>query len=89
MITVYLDTKESILLKSKDTSFHVLYYMIVQCDSERLVWYADRFNKQVIMDKVGLAPITLDKHISSLKERNIIIRESKGKYKLNNEIFGV
>jgi predicted transcriptional regulator of viral defense system len=89
MITVYLDTKESILLKSKDSSFHVLYYILIQCDSERLVWYADKYNKQIIMDKVGLAPVTLDKLISSLKERGIITRELKGKYKLNNEIFGL
>ena len=88
MITVYLDTKDSVLLKSKDATFHVLYYILNQTDMERNTWYADKENKQYIMGKLGIAPVTLDKHIASLKKRRLILTtESRGKYMLNMNIF--
>lgn len=88
MITVYLDTKESVLLKSKDATFHVLYYILNQTDMERNTWYADKENKARIMGKLGIAPVTLDKHIASLKKRRLILTtESRGKYMLNMNIF--
>ena len=88
MITVYLDTKDSVLLKSKDATFHVLYYILNQTDMERNTWYADKENKARIMGKLGIAPVTLDKHIASLKKRRLILTtESRGKYMLNMNIF--
>tara|TARA_B100000482_G_C12464709_1_gene242414 strand:+ start:261 stop:566 length:306 start_codon:yes stop_codon:yes gene_type:complete len=88
MITVYLDTKESVLLKSKDKTFHVLYYILNQTDMERNTWYADKENKERIMNKLGIAPPTLAKHIQSLKERRLILTtETRGKYMLNMNIF--
>jgi hypothetical protein len=89
MITVYLDTQDSILLRSKDVSFHILYYIMQQTNMEDCTWYADSTNKQLIMDKVGLAKVSLDKHLTSLKERNLILSTSRGKYKLNMEIFTI
>jgi len=88
MITVYLDTKESVLLKSKDKTFHVLYYILNQTDMERNTWYADKENKERIMNKLGIAPPTLAKYIQSLKERRLILTtETRGKYMLNMNIF--
>ena len=88
VITVYLDTKESILLKSKDRTFHVLYYILRQTDMEKHIWYADKVHKEIIMDRLEISPVTLDKHISSLKQRRLIITTSvRGRYRLNMQIF--
>lgn len=88
MITVYLDTKDSVLLKSKDRSFHVLYYILNQADMEHQIWYADKTNKDWIVGKLEISPTTLDKHLASLKERNLIMpTETRGRYKLNMKIF--
>jgi len=88
MITVYLDTKESILLKSKDKSFHVLYYILNQADSEHNLWYADKIHKQRILDKLQMSLVTLDKHLASLKERDLILPTGvRGKYRLNMQIL--
>jgi hypothetical protein len=88
MITVYLDTKDSVLLKSKDKSFHVLFYILNQADLEHSYWYADKVHKEYIMGKLDIAPATLDKHIASLKERHLILpTDARGKYRLNMQIF--
>ena len=88
MITVYLDTKDSVLLKSKDKSFHVLFYILNQADSEHSVWYADKHNKERIINKLDISPVTLNKHLASLKERRLIIPSGvRGKYRLNMQIF--
>jgi hypothetical protein len=88
VITVYLDTKESILLKSKDKTFHVLYYILNQTDMEKHIWYADKIHKEKIMDKLEISPVTLDKHISSLKQRGLIITTTvRGRYRLNMHVF--
>jgi len=90
MVTVYLDTKDSVLLLSKDVSFHVLYYILIQSDMEHNYWYADKVHKARIMDKLNISPPTLDKHIASLKERKLIIPTgSRGKYRLNMQIFSI
>lgn len=90
MIAVYLDTKESVLLKSNDRTFHVLFYIMRQLDFEKNLWYADKQNKLVIMNKLGISPPTLDKHISSLKERDLIrTAEVRGRYRLNLEVFSL
>jgi DNA-binding IclR family transcriptional regulator len=90
MIAVYLDTNESVLLKSNDRTFHVLFYILRQLDFERNLWYADKQNKLAIMNKLGISPPTLDKHIASLKERNLIeTAETRGRYRLNMEIFSM
>ena len=88
MVTVYLDTKDSILLKSKDKSFHVLYYILNQADAEHNLWYADKLHKQRIIDKLAMSLVTLDKHLASLKERNLILPTGvRGKYRLNMQIL--
>jgi len=90
MVSVFLDTKESVLLKSKDKTFHVLFHILRQMDFEHNTWYADKTNKIFIMNKLGIAPPTLDKHLSSLKERELILpTDSRGRYRLNLEIFEI
>ena len=40
------------------------------------------------MDKLEISPVTLDKHISSLKQRGLIITTSvRGRYRLNMHVF--
>tara|TARA_R100001443_G_scaffold116135_1_gene135754 strand:- start:6472 stop:6768 length:297 start_codon:yes stop_codon:yes gene_type:complete len=88
VITVYLDTRESILLKSKDRTFHVLYYILRQTDMEKHIWYADKVHKESIMLNLEISPVTLDKHISSLKQRDLILTTTvRGRYRLNMQIF--
>jgi|TARA_R110000803_G_scaffold196714_1_gene260027 DNA-binding MarR family transcriptional regulator len=87
VISVYLDTKDSILLLSKDRAFHILFYILNQADLERNIWYADKVHKERIMTKLNISPATLDKHIKSLKERNLIISESRGRYRVNTLIL--
>lgn len=90
MIPVYLDTNDSILLKSKDKTFHVLFHILRQADAEHNTWYADKVHKKQIVEKLHISPTTLDKHIASLKERNLIrATETRGKYKLNMQIFSL
>lgn len=90
MITVYLDTSNSILLKSNDKSFHLLYYILKQINSETLEWYADKINKEELMKTLDLKLITLDKQLQSLRERDLLLKTNlRGKYKLNEEIFTI
>ena len=88
MITVYLDTSDSILLKSKDAPFKVLFYILRQADLDHFMWYADKMHKEYIMEKLGIALPTLDTHIASLKNRGFIkTTDIRGKYRLNMDIF--
>lgn len=89
MVSVYLDTKDSILLLSKDKAFQVLFYILNQTDIERNIWYADKIHKERIMLKLEISPATLDKHIKSLKSRNLIISESRGRYRINTHILSM
>ena len=90
MIAVYLDVQESVLLKSNDRTFHVLYWILKQTDFEKNLWYADKVNKKFIMVKLKIAPPTLDKHIASLKDRDLIrTAETRGRYRLNLEILSL
>jgi len=90
MITVYVDIKDSLLLKAKDTSFHVLFHIIQQSDTEKNIWHSDSVNKDEIMRKLQISTPSLAKHIASLKERKLIIPEGqRGRYKLNMEIFTI
>lgn len=82
MILVYLDTKDSILLKANDTSFHALYHIIQQTDLLANTWYADNFNKNLIVDELGVSLPALEKMIASLRERGLLIKIQRGKYKL-------
>jgi len=88
MVVVYLDTKDSILLKSNDRTFHVLYWVLKQANFETNLWYADKINKTYIMNKLGISAPGLDKHIASLKERGFIIpAEVRGRYRINLELL--
>jgi predicted transcriptional regulator of viral defense system len=82
MILVYLDTKDSILLKANDTSFHALYHIIQQTDLLSNTWYADNFNKNLIVDELGVSLPALEKMIASLRERGLLIKIQRGKYRL-------
>lgn len=88
MVTVYLDVKDSILLLSKDKTYHVLYYILIQMDSERNIWYADKVHKKKIMDKLEISPVTLDKHLKSLKDRKLILTtDARGRYRINTQLL--
>ena len=84
---VYLDTQESVLLHSKDKSFHVLFHIIRQRNETTNTWYSDAINKQEIANKLQIALTTLNKHIASLKERKLISSTARGEYNLNLNIF--
>ena len=79
---VSLDTTDSILLKSSDTSFHALYYILKQADLLTNTWHADRINKNAICEKLDITLPGLEKIIFSLKTRELIIPLSRGKYKI-------
>jgi predicted transcriptional regulator len=87
MVLVYLDVKDSILLKSNDTSFHALYYILFQMDLVNNTWYADRINKQDICNKLSVTPAALEKMLKSLRDREILVQVHRGKYKLTNLLF--
>ena len=87
MIVVHLDTYDSILLKSNDTSFHALYYIIKQMDLELNTWYADKTNKTAVCDKLSVSLPALEKMLASLKDRKIIIPIQRGIYKLCPELI--
>ena len=88
IVSLCFTAKKSILLKSKDRTFHVLYYILRQTDMENHIWYADKVHKERIMNKLEISPVTLDKHISSLKKRGLILTTTvRGRYRLNMQIF--
>ncbi len=90
MIAVYIDTKDSILLLSKDNSFHALYHILRQSDTERYIWYSDQTNKNEIVQKMDISISTLAKYIASLVEKQLLIRDGvRGRYKLNMEILSM
>jgi hypothetical protein len=84
MIYVPLDTSDSILLLSNDKSFHALYHIMMQMSIDDNLWYADRINKQDIALKLECSLPALEKMIASLKERELLLTVSRGKYKLSN-----
>jgi hypothetical protein len=79
---VSLDVSDSILLKSTDTGFNALYYILLQVDRENNIWHADKINKLFISTKLKLTSASLEKIIYSLKTRELIIPVSRGKYKI-------
>lgn len=87
MITVYLDTKDSILLLSNDKSLHVLYHIFHQVDSQN-EWYADRINKNIIAEKLLTTLPSIDNYISILKQRELLLSlGTRGRYQLNMKIL--
>ncbi len=86
MICVSLDTNDSILLKSKDRSFHALFYIIRQMPYDNNIWYSDRVNKEMICNELGISGPSLEKMLSSLTERNLLVKVSRGKYALSDEL---
>jgi hypothetical protein len=87
MIIVHLDTSDSILLKSNDTSFHALYYIIKQMDLEFNTWYADKTNKTAVCKKINVSMPALEKMLASLKERELLIPLQRGIYSLSAELL--
>lgn len=91
MIASYLDTNDSILLKSSDKAFHVLYHIIMQTNQETNIWYNDKINKINIIEALNIASSTLEKHIATLKKKNLIIPTltKRGIYSLNLDILSI
>lgn len=90
MVSAYVDTKDNAFLKSDDRKLHVLVYIFRQMDMEKNNWYADKINKQYIMNKLGISAPTLDKHIASLKRKEYIFSaEVRGRYRINLELFDI
>jgi DNA-binding MarR family transcriptional regulator len=90
MIAVYVDVKDGLLLASKDKSYHALYYILLQMDTQRNVWYADNHNKSEIQGRMNISTSTLAKYISSLVDRKLLLHEgTKGRYSLNMEVFSL
>jgi len=87
MVLVYLDVKDSILLKSNDTSFHALYYILFQMDLNSNTWYADKINKQEICDKLSVSAPALEKMLKSLRDREELVQVNRGKYQLTNLLY--
>jgi len=87
MILVHLDVRDSILLKCNDNSFHALYHIMKQMDLENNIWYADKINKGHICFQLQISSVTLEKMIASLRKRDLIIKLSRGKYKLSNHLI--
>jgi len=89
-IGIYMDTLDNLLMKTKDTSMHVLCHIIKQTNMKSNRWYAVKENKTRIMNKLNIKLPTLDKHIKSLKQRGFIkpIGE-RGVYSLNLEMFDI
>jgi predicted transcriptional regulator len=89
MIVVYLDIPETILLKSKDRSFHALYYIMKQMNMDENKWYADKTNKHEICSTLGITQVALEKMLASLKERDLLFTYQRGVYGLTSEIFTI
>jgi DNA-binding MarR family transcriptional regulator len=87
MILVHLDITDSILLKSNDNSFHALYHIMKQMDLDNNIWYADKINKGHICLELEISSVTLEKMIASLKKRDLLVKRSRGKYKLSNYLI--
>lgn len=87
MILVHLDIRDSILLKSNDNSFHALYYIMKQMDLDNNIWYADKINKGHICFQLQISNITLDKMLASLRQRDLLVKMSRGKYKLSEHLI--
>lgn len=86
---VYIDIDTSILLHSMDNTFHTLFYIIQQMNTESNVWIATSENKRELTLSVNITASTLDKHISSLKQRGILIRVRRETYMLNKETLNI
>lgn len=85
MMVVFLTSDSSLLLLSKDKSFHVLYYILRQLNNTS--WIADSNNKQFIIDKLAISSSTLDKQISSLKQRGVLKPSIRGQYLINTDLI--
>ena len=87
MICVFLDTNDSILLKSKDKSFHALFYIMRQIPHDNNIWYSDKINKNEVCTELKISGPTLEKMLSSLRERNLLVKLARGKYKLSESLL--
>jgi len=73
---------DNILRKAKDKSYHVLAEIYLQYNHTNDRWHAIKENKEVIKTNLSISTSTLDKHIKSLKDRNILISVTKGIYRV-------
>lgn len=90
MIVTHLDLENNILLKSNDTSYHVLFHIMKQMNIESNIWYADKINKEQIANKLNLSIASINKIVVSLYRRELILileNRKRGLYKLNEELF--
>lgn len=87
--TVYIEIDTSILLHSTDTTFHTLFYIIQQMNLETNEWEASKENKESLISSLSTTVPTLDKHLSSLRERGILERNKRGLYTLNQQTLNI
>jgi len=86
---VYIEIDTSILLLSSDTTFHTLFYIIQQMNLETNEWEASKENKESLISSLSSTDSTLDKHLSSLRERGILERNKRGLYSLNTQTLNM
>jgi DNA-binding MarR family transcriptional regulator len=73
---------QKLLLTSKDKSYHVLSEIYSQYNYHTGSWNVDKNNKKLICDKMSISNSTLEKHIKSLKDRDMLQSLGKGTYKI-------
>jgi len=75
---------ENILRKARDKTYHVLAEIYDQYDYDNDRWHAVKENKEIIKKNLNISTSTLDKHLKSLKDRQILISLTKPTYRIEN-----
>jgi len=86
---VYIEIDTSIFLLSTDKTLHTLFYIIQQINININEWEASKENKKELTSLLSTTASTLDKHLSSLRERGILERNKRGLYTLNHESLNI
>lgn len=64
-----------------------MFYIIKQIPHTTNVWYSDRINKQMVCNELNVSGPTLEKMLSSLRERELLVKIARGKYKLSEVLL--
>ena len=73
---------QKLLLTSKDKSYHVLSEIYSQYNYQTNSWNVNKTNKDLICEKMLIKNSTLEKHIKSLKDRDMLQSLGKGSYRI-------
>lgn len=73
---------QKLLLTSKDKSYHVLSQIYEQYNYNTNSWSITGGNKEKICRKLHITNSTLEKHIKSLKDRDMLSSLTKGTYRI-------